>query len=554
MQASLPPVRSVPAAYTAGPVAYMRSTGPLSSGGTIAQGAHEALVAVMSDAGHASKSFSSDALDVKVSGAGTASSVRTASVHRSAPAHIAPVEAFPADDAQLLSRVRAQSVPGAVRQPERRTASTGIDGASVGAQQSIWVEQGKLGGSRTNVRVPATLIAQSAHGNIWVDDTIAAQLAPDTAQIAADFENAYASDTGHFASPDYPANAPALQPQYSACSSSGAKQGTTSSYITEPADERINVMVVNSANLGGLGGYFSAANYMPQKALNCLGRNYESNEAPFIFVGWFGGNGSTYELKEDLVRSIAHELQHLINFVNHVILPAGASSSSFNGTELPFINEGLSMLAQDFAVQNMYGAQGVQFDAADALARANAFLAAPGNYSVSGFTGIDPQAWGGDASTAQYNCAGGCYGAVYLFERYLRDRFGGDAYTHAIETSGVVGAANLQQVTGEAAGSLLDDFALAIAGSTLGINSPDPRFNFGSLDLTQTYRGQLGTTTTLGGVQATPASGGTTTVHAPVGGFAYVAFPSVPQSGLPVQVTDRGSASGFGLMGGLAQH
>lgn len=532
----------------------MQSLGPMSSDGTIAQGSHEALVAVMSNAGHASNTFESDAFSVTAGGTQAASIVRRPLTSNMAGTpHVSPVEAFPADDTELLERVRALSVPGAKPEMQRRTASSTISGASVGTQASIWVQRGSLSGTKTNVRVPATMIAQSAHGNIWVDDSISAQVASNAAQIAADFENAYASDTAHFASPDYPSNAPGLQPQYSKCSSSGSKQGTTSAYIAEAADRRINVMVVSSSNLGGVGGYFSAANYMQQSALNCLSGNYESNEAPLIFVGWFAGNGPEYELKEDLVRSTAHELQHLINFVNHALLPSGASSSSFNGTELPFINEGLSMLAQDLAVQNMYGAQGVEFDAADALERANAFLAAPQNFSVSGFSGIDTVGWGGDGAGAQYNCAGGCYGAVYLFQRYLSDRFGGDRYTQAIEKSGAVGTANLRQVTGEPAGSLLDDFALAIAGSTLGVNSADPRFNFGSLDLTQTYRGQLGNSTTLSGVQAVPASTGSTIVHAPVGGFSYVEFPSVPASGLPVQVTDQAAASGFGLVGGLAQ-
>jgi hypothetical protein len=254
-----------------------------------------------------------------------------------------------------------------------------------------------------------------------------------------------------------------------------------------------------------------------------------------------------------LVRSTAHELQHLINFVNHGILANGASSASFNGNESTFVNEGLSMLAQDFAVQAMYGAQGVQFDAADALQRASAYLSDPGNYSLTSFTGIDPSGWGGNGS-AQYNCFGGCYGAAYLFQRYLRDRFGGDAYTHAIESSGVVGPANLQRVTGESAGDLQDDFALAMAAATMGVNSGDPRFNFGTLSLTQSYHDQFGGSATLGGVYATPFNGATTTVHAPVGGFAYVSVPSIPSSGLPVQVTDQATVGGFGLMGGLAQH
>jgi hypothetical protein len=371
-------------------------------------------------------------------------------------------------------------------------------------------------------------------------------------QIGADFENAYASDTTHFAFPDYSSNAPGLQPQYKTCSSSGASQGSARGYINEPADRRINVLIVNSQNLGGLGGYFSGANYMPQSTLNCLS-GYKTNEAPFIFVGWFERNGAMYELQEDLVRSTAHELQHLINFVNHAILAGAASSPSYNGNETAFINEGLSMLAQDLAIDRMYGARGVHFDVDDALSRANIYLSNPGNFSISGFGGIDPGSWGG-GSSAQFNCGGGCYGGAYLFERYLRDRFGGDAYTHGVETSGATGAQNLQSVTGSAAGTLLDDFALAMAADTIGITPNDARFAFGSLNLTGTYADQFGGSTTLGGVYATPFSGTSMSVSAPIGGFAFVSVPSVPSGGMPVQVTDRASVSGFGMAAGLAQH
>jgi hypothetical protein len=550
------PVQTQAPATQSGPVTYLQSNGPLSSSGAIAQGAHQAIVAVMSSAAQSSNTFASDSLVVGTPNTSAQSLARTsAAVSRNtAPHRIAPVEAFPADDGSLVQRLQRFAVSGAPQTGATRGRQSVLASTlRVGAQASIWVQQGPMSGSRPSVQVPATLLAQTPHGNIWVDNTIAATLQANIAQVGADFENAYASDVAHFASPDYPSNAPGLQPQYNACSSSGARTGTTAAYIQEPADRRINVMVVNGPALGGLGGYFSVANLMPQAALNCLSGGYESNEAPFIFVGWFGGSGSTYNLQEDLVRSTAHELQHLINFVNHGILAAGASSGSFNGYETTFVNEGLSMLAQDFAVQAMYGAQGLQFDTADALQRANVYLANPANFSLSNFIGIDPSWWGGNG-TAVYNCSAGCYGAAYLFQRYLRDRFGGDSYTHQMETSGVVGSANLQAVTGESAGQLQDDFALAMAANTMGVSSSDRRFNFGALDLTKSYRDQFGGSVTLNGVFATPATGSSTTIHAPVGGFAYVAIPSVPSSGLTVQVTDQASVGGFGLAGGLAQH
>ncbi len=547
-----PAATNAPAAQS-GPVSYLQSTGPLTSSGTISQGAHQAIVAVMSSAAQLSSVSSPDSLLVTTPQTGTQSIARAvSSVSRTVDSHLAPVEAFPADDHLLMQRMQWLAVPGAAPAATRTRQSVVSANTTVGAQAPIWVQQGIAGSSHPNVQVPATLLAQTPHGNIWVDNTIASSLKPNVAQIGADFENAYASDVAHFASPDYSSNAPGMQPQYSACSSNGSKQGTTGAYVSEPADHRINVMIVNSQSLGGLGGYFSGANFMPQAALNCLNAGYESNEAPFIFVGWFAGQGATYELQEDLVRSTAHELQHLINFVNHAILAGAASSSSYNGNESTFINEGLSMLAQDFAVQAMYGSQGVKFDAADALRRADTYLANPGNYSLSGFSGTDPSNWGGNGNI-QYNCGGGCYGVAYLFQRYLRDRFGGDTFTHAMETSGTTGSANLQNLTGESAGDLQDDFALAMAANTMGASSSDPRFTFGSLSLIQSYRDQFGSSTNLGGVFASPLSGASTSVHALPGGFAYVTVPSVPASGMTVDVTDQASVSGFGLMGGLAQ-
>ena len=536
-----------------GPVSYMQSSGPLAITGTIVKGTSSALVAVISGVAQPPNAFSSDTLTVASNAPVTQSVARAAESAHAAlqTGHAHPAEAFAADDGVLLSRLHSTAVPGAPAAAPRALSSFSA-AAATGAQTNVWVQQGGFN-SRTNVQVPATLIAQTAHGNIWVQNTLVAALTPNAAQLGTEFENAYSSDTAHFASPDYSSSAPALRPQYTACSANGSHQGTAPAYIAEPGDKRIDVMIVDSSTLGGLGGYFSAANLMTQGALNCLNAGYESNQAPFIFVGWFANYGTAYELQEDYVRSTAHELQHLINFVNHGILAAGASNTSFNGNEAQYVNEGLSMLAQDFAVAQLYGSRGMQFDSADALARAQAYLSNPSAYSISAFSGIDPGAWGGNGSSAQYNCSGGCYGGAYLFMRYLHDRYG-ENFTHAVETSGVTGAANLQGVTGENAGQLFGDFALAMAANTLGVNGADPRFAFGSLSLKATYPDQFGTSTTLSGVSSTPLSGSGTTVRAPIGGFAFVAVPTVPASGAGVQVTDGATVSGFSLLGGLAQH
>ncbi|HLI95969.1 MAG TPA: hypothetical protein VKT72_07760, partial [Candidatus Baltobacteraceae bacterium] len=399
----VPPITATPQpSGSVGPVGYLQASGSTVSG-NISAGSQQALLAIVSGV-PAPQSFNTDMLTVSTS-TGAQGAVRTAAIARSVQApRVDPVEAFPADDSALLRKLQMLQTPLARTRSLVRTRNA-LHSMSIGSTADLWVQKGSLSGSRVNAQVPATLLAQSQHANIWVDSSLSLSQS-ELAQVQADFENAYASDTAHFASPDYGSNAPGMQPQYTTCAQGGAKQGTGAAYIQEPADHRIDVMIVNSSNLGGLGGYFSGANLMTQSTLNCLnGSNttYESNEAPFIFVGWFADSGTNYVLQEDLVRSTAHEFQHLINFVNHSILAPGASSSSFNGYEETYINEGLSMLAQDLAVQRMYGAHGVQFDVDDAMSRATVYLSAPSQYSLTAFSGIDPSSWGGNGS-AQYNC------------------------------------------------------------------------------------------------------------------------------------------------------
>lgn len=553
-------------APAAGPVSYLVQSDPTAVRGTLAAGTQSAIVAVMSAAGDpragTNPNFALDTFAVG-SGASTQSSRRMLAFGRTAtpPRELTPVEVAPADDARV--RRLLQSLPRAgnlLAAPARRMQSV-VSGAGVGTAANIWVARFALaGGNSSYEQVPATMLAQTPHANIWIDRSLlsgpnasdafaAGALQSTVAQIGSDFENAYISDTTHFGTAQYPSSAPGLRTQVSRCDSSGNAIGATAQYVASPADGRVNVMVLDSAALGnGVGGYFSAVNYVAQDAWNCLKSDApKSNEAPFIYVGWFNRNSSSYELKEDLVRGTAHELQHLISFVNHSVLSAAG------GDEDPFVNEGLSMLAQDFAADRMFG---THFDVADAMQRGQAYLANPQNYSVSGFVGIDDPQWSGDGSTPRYNCAGGCYGAAYLFQRYLYDRFGGDAYAHKMEQSAMVGSQELQVATGsgESFGAILDDFAMALAANTMHLTPSDPRFRFGSLDLTGSYKDQLGGVTQLSGVYATPLSANQSgDLQAPIGGFAFATL-SGNIAGAPITIRDKQNAAGFALTGGLAQH
>jgi hypothetical protein len=168
----------------------------------------------------------------------------------------------------------------------------------------------------------------------------------------------------------------------------------------------------------------------------------------------------------------------------------------------------MSMLAQDFAVNRMFPS--VPFDVADAGRRARQYLAAPETFSLTAFTSLT-------FGARQYNCSG-CYGFSYLFQRYLYDRFGGDAYLKKMlnrQTS----LANIRQATGIDPAQAISDFAVAIAASGTGATS-DPRFGFTGINLRATYTDQFYRTSTFLGPATQPLASGTKTT--PVGSFFYL--------------------------------
>jgi len=451
----------------------------------------------------------------------------------------------PAHLAAITSQLRR--APSGTRSTNavRRTSALGT---TVGSHTQFWVSVFAIGSSTSSdVQVGATLEMVANNGYVWVDDTLIGTSGFDTAglaKLAADLDNAYSSDTTHYGPTGFTASAPGVVNQgYFACDSTGTQTGTVPKYVVPP-DSKINAFVINSNALGsGVGGYFTSLNYVYQSAFNCLigkpsspgGPNYtaqtipHSNEAPMFYAGWDSNNSASFEADEDLVRGTAHELQHLINFVDHQLLNNVPSEESW-------LNEGMSMLAQDFAVKQKFG---VLHDADDALFRANQVTSAPQNFSLTAFTGIDP-----GKTSPQYNCSG-CYGAEYLFQRYLYDRFGGDAYLHAMLGT-KTGTAALQQATGTDPHALIADFALALAASGSGTTT-DPRFGFSSLNLRTAYLDQFGRTVTVGN----PATTGLPSSASPyVGTFTYY---SVGANALNQNLSGKDLGGSFGLSVGVIQ-
>ena len=454
----------------------------------------------------------------------------------------------PAAMRQLQSQLHR--VPnGRVTQAIRR--AKGLSGV-VGATAGVWTQNASInGGSGTYKQIPSTLQLVTDHGYIWVDNSLVALTPSQVTQIGADFENAYASDTAHYGGSAYTSAAPGNQTTYTTCDTNGTSDGGSSPNYIVPTDDKIAVEVLDPVNIGtGVGGYFASLNHVPQSIVNCFNKtsgNLRSNESAMFYVAYYGpnaapnGSSDNYELNEDLVRGTAHEFQHLINFVHHSLLQSNPATIGAPGpAEQSWINEGLSMLSQDFAVTRLNPS--LPNDVDDALGYANRYLANPQNYSLTGFTGKD-------TSSVKYNCSG-CYGASYLFQRYLYDRLGGDAYLSTSLNSTKIGQSGVEAAAGQSLASLLGDFGIALVASNTNITT-DPRFRFTTFNPRGTYTDQFGQAFTLTGpTSIRDIAPGVTNALAPYQGSLFFMH-GAGSSNTNVTVLDVGGS--FGLSVGVVQ-
>jgi hypothetical protein len=522
-----------PAAGAAAPI-----TGPLAVsgsgfGGVTSASASGAMLVGIGTQRQASD-FAADAplgsVTVAVSG-GASSSARRAPASRFRLDAQLLVDA-PTHAGRALSRELLRAPRGAAVAPQsvRRTR------AVVGDVHQFWAQNAGIGQNNgTYSQHPAQLLKLTTHWQIWVDTTLTSVISDATAvtAIANDFENAWASNTAHFASNDY-TGTPYWNGSVNYCDAAGAKTGT-GPVVAAPQAQTI-AFIVGPGTLGqGVGGYFDELNFFPDAEVQCSAnarsQGLHSNGMPIVYVGWSSANGASYEEQEDMVRAAAHEFQHLISFVQHSIIANGDDEDSY-------INEGLSMLAQDLALPRMFPA--LAHDVDDAMARANGFLLSPSTFSLTGFSGSD------DGGLATYNCAS-CYGEAFVYQRYLYDHFGGDAYTHAVETGPAAGSAHVAAVTGKATATLLRDFGIALAANG---QSADPRYAW-NFPFGQNLTSQFGTS---GHIVST-----TTPVNAPAGGGTFpgpfdggYVFVQVPAGGKTVTITEKSGLAGF--TAGIAQH
>jgi len=214
-------------------------------------------------------------------------------------------------------------------------------------------------------------------------------------------------------------------------------------------DSKIFILFTRIVNEGTALGYFSAMNQYKRYNEQGVEQFRYSNEKEIIFSAV---RDDESEFKDEngfftlLFNVISHEFQHLINWHQH---------SLNNNYEETWVNEGLSMLAEDVAG---YGYQSNFF-----ARRVSEFFAAANSYSLVEFKYLDR----------------GSYGFSYLFFRYLYERGAILANLVKSKKSGKDNVEDEIKRAGIAADfdSAFDDFLITLYFSSKGV-SPEPRYSY----------------------------------------------------------------------------
>ncbi|HEV2644510.1 MAG TPA: hypothetical protein VGT98_17490, partial [Candidatus Elarobacter sp.] len=217
---------------------------------------------------------------------------------------------------------------------ERRAAAANARGASrphavtvravsgpppVGTRQSFFVAVSSTAGGPvvSYTQYPFTLVSTSAHAAVWIEDASVAEFAPASSTFANDAESAYAADTAAIGPATYTDTAVGRTTSVPYCDGTGNPAGTGPFYAAPYA--YVNVLVVDPGTLGqNVGGEFAPTDTFAQAHLNCdtTSPHRHSNEGGFIVAAITPTANVHYHVQQLL----AHELTHLIQFVDQVIV------------------------------------------------------------------------------------------------------------------------------------------------------------------------------------------------------------------------------------------
>lgn len=152
--------------------------------------------------------------------------------------------------------------------------------------------------------------------------------------------------------------------------------------------------------------------------------------------------------------TLAHELEHMISFgYRFVTLGSG---TNFGFVQALWLEEGMAHIAEDLN----------NFDSSN-LGRVNLYMRDPGNVSLMGSDTLEQR------------------GGIYLFLRYLGDRWGEGIYRRILRST-CVGDVCIRGVTGEDFFVTVADYLATLYLSDRGITS-DTKYNYSSFDLQRAF-------------------------------------------------------------------
>jgi hypothetical protein len=332
--------------------------------------------------------------------------------------------------------------------------------------------------------ITATLAAVGNHANVWVENTslnTAGEFpsgAGDFQTIAQRFDSYYTIETSAFGPAFYPSGSP-IRFQYSSakgqCDAGGnplpQNQWKTVD-LTGNTGTSVDIVITDALAGTGEGGYYDPADEFPQQLWDCgtSPRQVSNETSMFVITGNnYGSTGAPvrnegYWLNTDVPRSVSHELQHLLHSHYKYFRPISTGTGT-GSLDDAFVDEGCSMLAEDLATDPAPGQH------IDTPRYSYLYLLEPSLFSLTSFTGFQPNPSGNSTTYGWYSNTPGSYGQAYLFMRYLYDRFGPSALTTIYNTPGPDGTSSsppavspvLAAGGGESYAQLYREFATAVS-------------------------------------------------------------------------------------------
>lgn len=306
------------------------------------------------------------------------------------------------------------------------------------------------------------------------------------------------------------------------------------------ADGLVTVLMTQAVNeLGSLSGgiisgYFYGADLYSEEIFE------SSNEMEIIYTlvpdptGSFGSAVSkSFSMSNILPSVLPHELQHMINYNQHVFVNEGSSEESF-------LNEGLSHLAEDiYSIQNGY----MESTGVENPSRVSLYLNSTEQTCITCGSNIVQR--------------GGSYLLMrYLYEQAQNGRFsdvtdGADLISNLINTN-KTGIENITQATlgsqdEDDFDTLFSDFIMAVYLSQTTLTS-DNRYHFEGIDLRAEQGDNRGTT--LDGPEIELATGleGSGVLNASGVTYLYVTGEDILENDSLCQISIDNSASVGGFI------